>query len=72
MKSLSLPRGTRVELTDAPADYQEYGLTAGQHGTVEFTDSIGTIHIRWDDGTRLGITAESRGLICQNPPEPAP
>jgi len=55
--------GDRVELTAVSDDYARLALTAGDAGTVEFTDSLGTVHIRWDSGARIGITAESAGLI---------
>ena len=54
--------GDRVELTDA-TDYKLFKLSAGDRGTVEFTDSLGTIHIRWDNGRRVGIVSEDAGLI---------
>lgn len=55
--------GERVELTGEPPDYAHYALTAGDQGTVEFTDSLHTIHIRWDSGCRVGIIAELAGLL---------
>lgn len=55
--------GDRVELTVVTDDYLRYALNAGDRGTVEFTDSLGTIHVRWDSGARIGIIAESIGLI---------
>lgn len=30
-------------------------LAPGATGTVEFTDDAGTVHVRWDDGSRLGL-----------------
>lgn len=57
-----LPRGTRVELIETRG-YERFGLAVGQHGTVELTDSLGTVHIRWDHGPRIGITADVRELI---------
>ena len=56
-------RGDRVELTAASNDDVTFGLTAGDRGTVDFTDSLGTIHVRWDSGKRLGIIAAERDLI---------
>jgi Domain of unknown function (DUF4314) len=53
--------GDRVELVAVNADYAR--LEPGQRGTVAFTDSLGTVHIRWDDGSRLGIIAEAGDLI---------
>lgn len=46
------PKGTRVELIrmDDPQ-----APPIGTKGTVEYVDSIGTIHIRWDTGSGLGI-----------------
>lgn len=45
------PEGTRVELVsmdDAQAP------PAGTQGTVKYVDDIGTVHIRWDNGSGLG------------------
>ena len=56
-------RGDRVELTAASNDDVTFGLTAGDRGTVDFTDSLGTIHVRWDSGKRIGIIAAERELI---------
>src|SRR5258708_33564639 len=55
--------GDRAELVAVSGDYLRFALTAGDHGTVEFTDSLGTIHIRWDSGARIGIIAEARAMI---------
>jgi hypothetical protein len=55
--------GDQVELVAITDDYRRFALTPGERGTVEFTDSLGTIHIRWDSGTRVGIIVEAAGLI---------
>ncbi len=55
--------GDRVELTTITPGYAKFGLTEGQRGTVEFTDSLGTVHIRWDGGQRAGIIAEDATLL---------
>lgn len=47
------PKGTRVELISMDDPYSK--LKPGDHGTVEFVDDIGTIHISWDCGSGLGI-----------------
>lgn len=60
-------RGDRVELADVTDDYVRFGLRAGDRGTVEFTDSLGTIHVRWDNGRRIGITVGDRDLIRSIP-----
>jgi len=59
----SFAPGDRVELTGEPPDYAHYALTAGDRGTVEFTDSLSTVHIRWDRGCQAGIIAELTGLL---------
>jgi hypothetical protein len=56
--------GDRVELTATTDDYRRFKLSAGDLGTVEFTDSLGTIHIWWDSASkRVGITSEDASLI---------
>ena len=55
--------GDRVELTAVSDDYQQFALMTGDQGSVEFTDSLGTIHIRWDSGRRIGIISEAASLI---------
>ena len=47
------PKGTRIELVSMDDPYSK--LKPGDHGTVEFVDDIGTIHISWDCGSGLGI-----------------
>jgi Domain of unknown function (DUF4314) len=55
--------GDRVELTGLTDEYRPFKLSAGDLGTVRFTDSLGTVHIMWDFGKRVGILAEDRELI---------
>ena len=55
--------GQRVELAAVTYGYARFGPTAGQRGTVEFTDSLGTVHVIWDSGTRFGIIAEDAELL---------
>jgi hypothetical protein len=60
--------GDRVELTELTDDYLPFGLTAGDLGTVAFTDSLCTIHIRWDrTSKRVGITREDTALLRAAP-----
>jgi hypothetical protein len=61
----ALGSGDRVELVSLTDDYRRFGLTAGECGTVRFTDSLGTVHIRWDSGRRAGILADQQSLIRQ-------
>ena len=52
------PAGTRVKLVEMN-DIQAPPI--GTLGTVMYVDDIGTIHIRWDNGSTLGAAyAEDR------------
>ena len=46
------PQGTRVELVWME-DFQAPPI--GTRGTVMHVDDIGTIHVRWDNGSGLGV-----------------
>lgn len=46
------PEGARVRLT-AMAD--SFAPPIGTLGTVVSVDDIGTIHVRWDNGSCLGV-----------------
>lgn len=48
------PVGSRVELVHMSDPYN-YRLTEGSQGTVVAVDDIGTIHVRWDCGSALGV-----------------
>jgi len=48
----SYPAGTRVELVKMD-DVQ--APPVGTKGTVVAVDDIGTIHVKWDNGSSLGI-----------------
>jgi len=48
------PAGTRVELVHMDDPFNTK-LTPGCRGTVRTVDDIGTIHVRWDCGSGLGI-----------------
>ena len=47
------PAGLRVELTHMDDPYNK--LPIGSKGTVIGVDDIGTIHVRWDCGSSLGV-----------------
>ena len=47
------PKGTRVELVSLEDHYSR--MPEGTRGTVDAVDDIGTIHVRWDNGSGLGI-----------------
>ena len=46
------PKGTRVALVSLEDPYAR--IPEGTEGTVDAVDDIGTIHVRWDNGSRLG------------------
>jgi hypothetical protein len=38
-------------------------VPAGTEGSVMHVDDIGTVHVAWDNGVRLGILLEDKGRI---------
>lgn len=46
------PKGCRVRC-DYMEDFQ--AVPSGTLGTVDHVDDIGTIHVRWDTGSSLGL-----------------
>ena len=46
------PSGTRVELLEMN-DISAPPI--GTLGTVRYVDDIGTIHVKWDNGSNLGV-----------------
>ena len=51
------PAGARVELVHMDDPYNTR-LSPGARGTVISVDDIGTIHVRWDCGSSLGVVYE--------------
>lgn len=47
------PKGTRVELVNMDDPYTK--LHPGDRGAVEMVDDIGTIFVKWDSGSSLGV-----------------
>ncbi|WP_026524736.1 DUF4314 domain-containing protein [Butyrivibrio sp. MB2005] len=47
------PEGTRVELVHMDDPYTK--IPEGTLGTVQVVDDTGTIHVKWDNGSSLGI-----------------
>lgn len=47
------PAGTRIELIRMDDPWSS--LMAGERGTVQMVDDAGTIHMRWDSGSGLGL-----------------
>ena len=48
------PAGARVELVHMNDPYNTK-LFPGARGTVVSVDDIGTVHVRWDCGSSLGV-----------------
>jgi len=48
------PKGTRVELLRMSDPYNR-SLHPGSLGTVDFVDDAGTVFVRWDCGSGLGV-----------------
>lgn len=49
--------GRRVRLISCSDGYTR--LTPGEEGTVTFVDDMGTVFVKWDSGSRLGMVAEA-------------
>ena len=49
----NFPEGTRVELVHMNDPFTK--LMPGDKGTVRFVDDAGTIFVRWDNGSGLGV-----------------
>jgi hypothetical protein len=57
----SWPVGARVEFLGFGEDDPYTTLQPGTWGTVDLVDDTGTIHVRWDDGHRLGLVTRPFG-----------
>ena len=64
------PAGARVELLHMEDPYNTK-LVPGSKGTVLTVDDLGTIHVRWDCGSSLGVAygEDSCKVIEQEQPE---
>jgi Domain of unknown function (DUF4314) len=47
------PPGSRVELISSSDEYSR--LRPGAKGWVSMIDALGTVHVKWDDGSSLGL-----------------
>ncbi len=62
------PKGTEIELINM-VDPQP--VPSGTHGIVEYIDDIGTIFIKWDNGSSLGLIADADKFKVIKRPNPA-
>jgi hypothetical protein len=51
--------GARVELLYCSDPYTR--LRPGDRGTVMYVDSLGTVHVSWDNGSSLGLVPGEDG-----------
>lgn len=59
------PIGTRIKLVHMD-DIQ--APPTGTLGTVRYVDDIGTIHIKWDNGSSLGlVVGKDNFVVIQKP-----
>lgn len=49
----TISSGTRVRLVSTSDEMTR--LREGDEGTVDHTDSCGTVHVDWDNGSTLGL-----------------
>ena len=62
------PKGTEVELVSME---DPYSVPSGTHGVVEDVDDIGTIFVKWDNGSSLGLIFGVDQFIVVKRPNPA-
>ena len=48
-------KGKRIKCIHMMDDYP---ILSGELGTVDAVDDMGTIHVNWDSGRRLGLVPE--------------
>lgn len=53
----SIEKGARIRLISCTDEYTT--LEPGLEGTVTNVDSLGTVHVAWDNGSRLGLVANA-------------
>jgi hypothetical protein len=59
--------GSRIRLVSTTDSWTE-DLRAGCEGTLLFTDEVGTVHVAWDNGSRLGlIPGEDQWEVLSGP-----
>lgn len=64
----NVKKGDRVRLISMNDPYSDLG--EGATGTVECIDDIGTIHVSWDGGSRLGLVpGVDRWVMIENSSE---
>lgn len=65
---MHVEKGTRVRLIRCNDQYTK--LRPGEKGTVSCIDALGTVHVHWDSGSRLGLIPNDDEFdidLVQNP-----
>jgi hypothetical protein len=58
------PAGRRVRFLGF-GEHEPVQLAVGSEGTIAVVDSMGTVHVEWDTGVRLGMIVRSPD--CRRP-----
>lgn len=58
--------GRRVEFVCSSDPYTK--LKPGDQGVIEDVDDLGTRHIKWDNGSKLGLIPKIDGWVYLTPP----
>jgi hypothetical protein len=54
---MTVKKGDRVRLVRCTDTYTK--LEPGALGTVVYVDGLGTVHVDWDSGSKLGLIEEA-------------
>lgn len=58
------PPGTRVRLVRCDDPYTH--IKAGTTGTVAYVDALGTVHVDWDNGIKLGMCLDVDNIVYEH------
>ena len=61
-------KGDRIELNHTADQYTD--LKAGDQGTVTMIDALGTVQVKWDSGSTLGMVPGEDSFTIREPTDP--